>query len=156
LIVLKETTDSDYIKSVFKHDSIWEWISDDSCSKESFEPLIHESIAYLIPELDGVPTGVLMLVKCNAVTMELHTAILPEYRGKCVGETFERLKAWASNLGYSRIRTWVCDSNKPAMIASKRVGFEYVGTEQKAFLKDEKLHDLHLYGITLCQQQYQL
>jgi RimJ/RimL family protein N-acetyltransferase len=152
LIVLNSSNDAEYIKSVFKHEAIWEWVSDDSCNKDEYEPFFHEAIHYLVPELDGQKTGVLMLVKCNAVTVELHTAVLPEFRGKCVGEMFTRLTEWAQDEGYSRIRTWVPECNKAAYVAASRVGFSHVGVEQKAFLKDGELYDLHLFGKTLCQQ----
>ena len=154
-MILRETDDAEYIKSVLLHESIWEWISDDSCSKDGFEPVITHGIDYLIPVRDGVPLGLLMLVKCNAATVELHTAILPEHRGKGLSEVFLALQSWAYGKGFSRIRTWVSDSNRPAYVSAKRIGFDLVGTEQKAFLKDGKLHDLHLFGVTLCQQQYQ-
>ena len=152
LITLKETSDVDYLFSVFTHPDVWDWVSDDDCVKDDYQPTIHQLITYLAPELDGVPIGCLMLVRCNAVTVELHTAILPEYRGKCIGEVFKALMAWLDDSQFSRIRTWVPDWNKAAYIAAKRVGFELVGTETKAFLKDEKLHDLHLFGVTKCQQ----
>lgn len=151
-MILRETDDVDFIKSVMLHPSIWEWVSDDDCSPDAYEPFLHEAIHYLVPESDGTDLGVLMLIKCNAVTVELHTSLLPEYR-KDIVAVFEKLKQWASDKGYSRIRTWVPAHNRHAYVASKRVGFELVGTEAKAFKKDGQLHDLHLFGVTLCQQQ---
>lgn len=152
-MILRETEDADYIKSVMLHPAIWDWISDDDCSPDAYEPALVDGVTYLVPERDGVPLGVLILVKCNAATVELHTAILPEHRGKGLTEVFAKLQEWASKKGFSRIRTWVSDSNRPAFVSAKRVGFELVGTEQKAFLKDGELYDLHLLGKTLCQPQ---
>ena len=153
MITLRETQDADYIASVFTHPEVWEWVSDDECVKADYQPSIHPAINYVVPDLDGTPIGCLMLVKCNAATVELHTAIFPEYRGKCIGEVFKALMRWLDASQYSRVRTWVPDWNKAAYVAAQRVGFELVGTETKAFLKDEKLHDLHLFGATKCQQQ---
>lgn len=152
MITLRETQDLDYIVSVFTHPDVWGWVSDDECEISDYQPVIHEAINYLVPELDGVPIGCLMLVRCNAVTIELHTAILPEYRGLCVGETFKALLKWLDASQFSRLRTWVPEWNRAAYVAAKRVGFELVGTETNAFLKNGKLHDLHLFGVTKCQQ----
>ena len=151
-MILRETVDAAYIKAVITHPAIWQWVSDDDCIEQDYWPVIHEAISYLVPESDGVALGVLMLIKCNAVTVELHTALLPEHR-KDIVEVFAKLKEWASDKGYTRIRTWIPAHNRHAYAASKRVGFELVGTEAKAFKKDGHLHDLHLFGVTLCQQQ---
>jgi GNAT superfamily N-acetyltransferase len=143
VIELERTENTSYLRNVFTHEAIWEWVCDDGVSKDDYYPVIHDCVDYLIPRVDGVAVGALMLVKQSEATVELHTAILPEHQGRHVKAIFAELLKWAKDKGYNRIRTWVPDGNKAA----------YVAAEQGAFLKDGKHHDLHLFGVTLCQRQ---
>lgn len=129
---------------------MWDALSDDSSPPaEDFAPVDSPLVSYLCPTHDGQRLGVLMLVHVNAATVELHTALLPEYRGAHTKAVFDALRDYLRARGVSRLRTWVPACNRPAYVAALRVGFELVGTEARAFLKHGELHDLHLFGVTL-------
>jgi len=142
----------DFIRGVFTHPEIWPFLCDDSGSDpESF--VIHDSplVNYVRLEVDGDPIGCLMLVQQNAVTLELHSALLPGKRGKFTNEAFTGLLAHLRDVAPTirRLRTWVPAWNRAALVAAKRVGFKEVGIEPGAFLKNGVLCDLHLFGVSL-------
>jgi RimJ/RimL family protein N-acetyltransferase len=146
--VILAPADPAFVSEVFR--SMWGALSDDSSgSPEDFAPVDSPLVEYVAPTLHGQRLGVLMLVQVNAATVELHTALLPEHRGPNTAAVFDALRAHLRARGVSRLRTWVPACNRPAYVAALRVGFELVGTESRAFLKDGALHDLHLFGVTL-------
>ena len=153
MIHLRVTADADEVRRYFAAPGVWEWVSDDGCDLEQYSPLICDQITYYIPEQDGEPVGCLMLVECNNATVELHSAILPEYRGKATADVFRALLCALSASKYTWLRTWVADCNKAAYVAAKRVGFGLIGTEKSAFRKGGALYDNHLFGVQICPQQ---
>lgn len=141
--------DPAFVRAVYV--SLWDWLSDDaSGDPQDFAPVDMPGVTYLCPMQDA-PLGVLLLVQVNAATLELHTALLPQYRGTHTQAVFDALcdHLKATRPDIARLRTWVPDCNRPAFIAAKRVGFEHVGTEPRAFRKHGQLHDLHLFGVSL-------
>jgi len=153
LIQLRETTSAEEVRRYFTMHGIWEWVSDDGSDIEQFNPPICDQVTYYIPEQDGVPVGCLMLVECNNATVELHSALLPEYRGKATAEVFRALLDALMASKYAWLRTWVADCNRAAYVAAKRVGFSLIGTEKSAFRKGGALYDNHLFGVQICPQQ---
>lgn len=153
MIRLRETRDPQEIRGYFTAPDVWEWVSDDGCDLSTYRPPIIDQIAYFIPELDGKPIGCLMVVECNNATAELHSALLPEYRGKHTAECFRALLGALSATRYTWLRTWVHDCNRAAYVAAKRVGFDLIGTEKQAYRKGGQLYDNHLFGVKICQQQ---
>lgn len=144
--------DTDFIVSTFTHPDVWPHITDDSSDgPEEFgvieSPLVH----YLAPTLGDTRLGCLMLIQVNAATLELHTALLPDYRGHFTKAVFDALcdHLRATFPHITRLRTWVAACNRPAYVAAKRVGFDHVGTEPSAYRKGGAVHDLHLFGVTL-------
>jgi RimJ/RimL family protein N-acetyltransferase len=150
---LRVTTDADEIRRYFTADDVWEWVSDDSSDLDQYQPPICEQITYYIPEQDGVPVGCLMLVECNHATVELHSALLPQYRGKATALVFRALLDALARSKYAWLRTWVADCNRAAFVAAKRVGFDHIGTEKMAYRKGGQLYDNHLFGVAICPQQ---
>lgn len=151
MITFARIADREYIRGIFTHPDVWPWVCDDTANPDDFEPLIHDSVAYLAPEQDGFPMGCLMLQSVNAVTLELHSALLPAYRGKHTLDVFRALVVYLPRVFPSAkyLRTWVPAYNRPALLAARRVGFVERGVEPLAYLKHGALCDLHLFGVTL-------
>ena len=148
-MILRETEDVDYIKSVMLHDSVWPYVCDDSCAIDDYEPVLVDGVDYLVAESESGLHGLYILVKANAVTAELHIAFLPKMGG--VSQSFLMLQDYAASKGYKRLRAWLSPWNKVAYRAAKREGFALIGIEKDGLLKDGKSYDLHLLGKTLWQ-----
>ena len=156
MITLEQTDDLAFVRSVFTHPKVWPFICDDGMNDpELYQPVNMPGVVYVMPRDAGLPMGCLMLVDQNAVTMELHSALLPQYRGAQTAQVFRALLAWLPEQfpGIRRLRTWVPGYNRPALVAARRVGFEECGKEPNAYLKDGALSDLHLFGVSFkCPQ----
>lgn len=151
-MIAKISTDYALIRSIFTHSAVWPYVCDDaSADAEAFQPNPGDGRCYVVPEIDGVPIGCFALHDCNAVTVELHTAILPEYRGGGTQAAFAALVELvrAELPAVRRIRTWVPDFNKPAFKAALHAGMTHCGTEAASFLRFGALHDLHLFGVSI-------
>lgn len=149
MIAIVPTDDLAFVRDVFTHPKVWPYICDDfTADPVNFQPPAHH--AYLVPTKDGVPMGCFSLNECNGVTVELHTAILPEFRGQGTADAFVSLFDFIRIHipGVRRLRTWVPDCNKAALAAAPKVGLTHCGTEAASFLRHGELHDLHLYGVS--------
>ena len=149
MITVSPATDFEFVRWVFTHPKVWPFICDDATA----DPLafaLPEGNAYLIPSHDGVPMGCFSLTECNGVTVDLHTAILPEFRGQGTADAFVALFDFIRTQlpGVRRLRTWVPACNKAALAAAPKVGLTHCGTEAASFLRHGELHDLHLYGVS--------
>jgi RimJ/RimL family protein N-acetyltransferase len=155
VITFRITTDLGYVRAVFTHPDVWPFVCDDAHpGPEHFVPLEHDSVVYLVPESDGEPMGVVMLQAQGAVAAEMHSALLPAFRGKPAVEAFRALLAYLPGAfpAVKYLRTWVPAFNRPALLAARRVGFVERGVEPLAYLKHGALCDHHLFGVTLsCQ-----
>lgn len=152
MIVLMKTNDLHYVRNVFASPDIWDYISDDGAGDVSeYKPLVHESVSYLIPIVDGLPAGCLMIQRLNKACIELHSALFPAFRGKQAGQILTVLKEFVRNEwpDVARLRTWVPSCNRAAYVAAKREKMELVGTEPNSYLKNNELYDLHLFGVKI-------
>lgn len=141
-----------YVRAVFTMPAIWDAISDDSSgSPDEFEPVESPLVRYLAPMSGDEPAGCLMLAQQNAVTLELHTVLLPKYRGEFTKQVFDELLAFIREHYPTcrRLRTWVPSCNRLALKAARRVGFVEVGVETAAYQKNGEIFDNHLFGVTL-------
>lgn len=144
--------DIEFIKKVYGCPDMWYWLGDDNTPPlESIDitPLISSpAFFFLIP---GV-TGVFMFHQWNSITFEMHSAVLPEYRGKCAMEGARLAGMWMfGNTPCRKIVTLVPKTNVRAMYLARRGGMKQEGIITKSFLKDGKYVDQYLYGI--CKEE---
>lgn len=152
MITFEETDDPKFITDVFTHPSVWPWISDDACGNpEDYHPPITHGVLFVKVLHEKTPIGCLMLVGVNAVTIEQHTALLPEWRNKFTKAAFLAELEFIRDIlpTVKRIRTWVPAFNRPALCAARAVGFDECGKEEKSFLHGGQLHDMHLFGVNV-------
>ena len=92
-----QTWDSDFIKRVMTNRRIWPHISDDFAPPpDQFEPVMAPGIYYLAPEHDGQRVGVFMYMPHSTILFEVHTCILPLYRGGPAIKAARNSLAWSS------------------------------------------------------------
>ena len=132
------------ILRIWTHPKVLEMISDDLCPR-CVRPPIASPLLYLMNE---AKTGVIMVVPVNGVTCVVHTACLPELWGK-TSEFIRDCIDWGmDNTRYQKIITYIPAFNKLAIRAAKRAGFEQEGLVKQSFLKNWKLYDQYLFGLT--------
>ncbi len=141
--------DVNVVDAVLKHPEVYPWISDDG------SPLVDEFTSSLLisnPEVfvlmpsDGV---VFILHPWNSITLEVHTNIVPEKRGReAITETMKAM-AWVfKNTGCLKIVTHVPFFNRQAKIFALKCKMKHEGVNRQSFLKDGILYDQDILGIT--------
>lgn len=132
------------IARIWNHPKVSEWIRDDLCPKIA-KPIIVFPLLYL---MNKEKTGVIMVLPVNGVTCQVHTACLPELWGKASVFIRDCIDWGMDNTRYQKIITYVPVFNKLAIRAAKKAGFEQEGLVKQSFLKNWKLHDELLFGLT--------
>lgn len=147
-----DLSDSNFILSVINNAEIYNASSDDGIyeiNKDNVELFIQtDKVHILIPILDEVDIGFFMLIQMNAVTAELHTCILPGYRGFIVVEAAQLVKEYISEKTcFKKIVTQIPWFNKNAIFMALRCGFKKEGVNKQSFLKDGILFDQYYMGL---------
>lgn len=153
------TYDPDFIKRVMTNRRIWPHISDDFAPPPAeFAPVMDNGIYYLAPEHEGERVGVFMYHPHSFILFEVHTCILPLYRGDPALKAARDGLAWMiEHTPAQKIITHVPSSNVLALRFARRVGMQDEGVNRASYMKQGELLDQHLLGITReeiqCQQR---
>lgn len=145
-------SDIDFILYVINHPDINEISKDDGLyeiNKDNVGLYIgSEFITILIPSIDQVDIGFFLFIQHNIVTIELHTCILPKYRGLKVIEAAQLVKDYLWNdTQYRKIVTQIPQYNKAAIWMALKCGFEKEGINKLSFKKDGILFDQYYLGL---------
>ncbi len=118
------------------------WIYSDYIAPLSREMLRQYALTYdadpfragqlrLIIEIDGIPVGILDLFEISPRHLRADTGIyvFPEFRGKGIAtEALKAAKDYASRrLGLHQLTATIADTNRPAIRAYKKAGFQTTG-----------------------------
>ncbi len=142
----------EYVDFVMRHPSIYPHISDD-LSPEAGEftaaPLLMgPRIIFLRPVVEGFGAGVFLFHPWNSVTYEVHSCVLPGFRGKTAVEASRLAAAWMfENTGCRKIITQIPARNRAAYALAHRAGFRAEGVNKRSFLKDGTLYDQAFMGL---------
>jgi hypothetical protein len=140
--------DADFIKTVYKTPDIWESITDDSTVSADLgdmPALTVPTMYFLIP--DNI--GVFFFHPWNGTTYEVHSAILPGYRGKLAYEAALATRQWIwDNTSVQKIVTLIPTKNYRARALARCVGMVQEGIVTKSYMKNGKAEDQYLFGIS--------
>lgn len=153
--MIEETRDMAFVKDCLTHPYVWRNAMDDAFRDVNpglFFPPLSDCIVYLRAGDDGVFVG----RRINAITYDVHIALLPSARGRAKAICEEAIKFFfARSTDPVRLIASIPE-NRPLVIRlAKAIGMEFIGVNRKSFLKDGVLLDQHLYGISkedVCQQ----
>jgi len=147
---------SPFLDSLWNHPEIRPFILDDYARKEnlsmSWKILLSTPLIYfLIPISDeGEKMGCFFIHPWNSICFEIHSLILPEFRGKkLMGCVEEGIKWMKKNTNCRKLVTHVPTFNRKAYAFAVRCGFSIEGTNKSSFLRDGKLYDQYLFGLKL-------
>lgn len=150
MIRIEQTRDFDLIRRIFTDPAVYPMLTEDGApAPADFRPVEHEGIWYVAVLVDEQPVGIWMLVPHSVVCYEIHTALLPCVRGREALEASRLFAEWLwSSTPCQRLITNVPGYNRPAVFFSKMAGMKRFGVNEKAFMKNGKLHDLIMFGIS--------
>lgn len=149
---IEYSTDYALVKAILSHPENWYYVSDDFCkSIHEFEPAQGKGFFYYLITEDDKPMGSLMLVQVSSVALELHAALLPEFRGdkskEVLHELCECLKKDMPEA--KRLRVFIPAWNTRAVSAAIKSGLDLLGTEPSGSVKDGKPYNLVMFGVQI-------
>jgi RimJ/RimL family protein N-acetyltransferase len=144
---LKPTTDTDRIRAVFTHPSIWPHITDDTCvPTDEWEPVLVDGTHYLMPDDDS---ACFFLHRHTSLHWEVHSGVLPEHRGASRTLVMDGLDWMRANTTARVISTYVPRGNFAAGALAKACGFSKVGIVPASILRNGSAVDQTLYVLEL-------
>lgn len=157
-VQIVRTFNAELIRLIVTHPAIWDAVSDDGVQKEQYNAPVADSVYWLLV-LDGEEIlGAYFLHPHNHVTYEIHTCLLPNSWGEKAKKAAQLVLSWVfSNTICLKVITHVPENNVLALRYAKRAGLQEEGINRASFLKNGKLLNQTLLGITkeefTCQQQ---
>ena len=151
MIYISESEDVDLIAGIMCRPDIYPWISDDgSPDAEYFDPspvIGLPTTRFLVPN-NGAVMGVFFYQQNNSITWEVHTCLLPEYRGKIGREAAILSLHWMmSNTGCHKVITHIPTFNRHAKTFALSCGLVLEGVSRSSYMKDNRAFDQWLLGI---------
>lgn len=148
------TRDLELVRRVMTHPKIYRHLADDGCPPpDEFRPADHPAILYLTVWQGDELLGLWMLVPHNAVCWEAHTALLPSAWGRA-REAARAMLAWLwAHTGCRRLIGAVPRSNRLAAKLARDAGMREYGVNEKSFLRQGRLEDQIMLGISASEQE---
>jgi RimJ/RimL family protein N-acetyltransferase len=137
------------INQILRHPAIYLMSSDDGTPPPQDIDATGAAMTFLLVYCGERLAGLYALQFHNTVMAEVHTCILPEFRGQQAAVAAQRLIGWAfTNTRCKKITTLVPAFNRGALRYARLAGFQREGLITKSFLKNGVLHDQVLLGLT--------
>jgi RimJ/RimL family protein N-acetyltransferase len=136
------------VKEILKDEELFNRISDDSMTYERFTP---SNDIYLGTFKDDKLVGFFWLISDNAITLELHIQILKDYRHLSTEFSNEFFGYFIDRFN-GRINKLTCKipvTFKDVYGFAKKHGFSDEGLDRESVIKDGKIVDRHILGMTM-------
>lgn len=140
--MIERATDMNSVSRILNHPKVSKWMLDD-CTVLPYTP----DPAHMFIINEG-KTGLVRIEPLNGVTCMVHIATLPEMRGQTVAFVKECLDWLFENTLFSKVIGMTPECNRAAIVFGKRCGFKVEGKVTKSFLKNWKLHDQVIFGLS--------
>jgi len=138
------TTDKELISKILNHPKVYKWITDD-CSPKVYEPVIQHNVIYLTNETQS---GIVRIDPMNGICCQAHIALLPEMNGNGKEFVISAMTWGFSKTKYMKVVAFISENNRLAIKLVKDCGFNEEGRLKKSRLKNWKMYDQIIYGIT--------
>lgn len=146
---VERTKDWELIKSIVTQPAIYRQVTDDYSPKpEDWQAIQHEDVWYVLVSC-AVPIGLFIFFPRNRICWEVHTCLLPEGYGTDAGIA---VREWIFETTCCvRIIAEIPEYNRHARRFAVKCGMMEYGRNPKAYMKDGRLWDTLLMGISKCQ-----
>ena len=150
---LKELNDLNLINEIILNPFVQDDIADDSSIGVSISE-IPSHVRFMGVYDNDILCGLYMLIPQNCATVEVHTCLLPLLRGRKAIQAGRLIIQYMFDR-YKKIISWIPVDNKKAELYSKLLGFKIEGISRESYLKNGKLQDMKLVGITIGEYKCQ-
>ena len=147
LVTIERTTNMPLIRKILTDERVFGKMADDFAPpREQYEPLEHPEMIYLA--VNG-KQGIFALIPHSRIMYEIHTCLHPELWGAQALEAAASLLAWVwANTICERLITSVPQHNRTALRFAQKAGLEIYGTNPRAFMKNGRLENIVMLGIS--------
>ena len=145
--MVHRATDMDAVARIINHPAVYKWVTDD-CSPEEYAP--NERNLYII---NDDATAVIRVDHFNGVTCQVHTSTTPDITTPAKNFVMEAIEWGWKNTRYAKIISLVPSFNRLADRLARSCGFKKEGVITKSFLKDFRLYDQTIYGLSKYDQK---
>lgn len=150
-VIIERTTNPRIIKRILTVPDLWELITeDDSPSPEEYEPIVHDSMYYLLARKGNKVIGLFVVHPLTTTLAIGHVNILPSQWGnrkqnKLIGE---KAIQWIwDNTEIDKIVATVPVIYKKVLAYTQRIGMKREGICRKSYKKHGELHDQYYVGV---------
>ena len=154
MITVRRATinDTDIIKAIYADEKIFPYVTDDGTpdidAVDFTGALGNQGMYFLLAEDNDKPVGVFLFHPWNTVCFEMHSAVLPAFRGQGSMDAARAAGLWMfSNTLCQKIVTHIAVTNYAARALAKVCGMKQEGINRKSFLKNAGLLDQYIFGI---------
>ncbi|WP_313632566.1 GNAT family N-acetyltransferase [Massilia timonae] len=142
------------VAEILSHPAIWPHIHEDGTDEAAPHDL--DGFHWLLVS-DGAPAGVFLAHPRSAACYEVHTCLLPRIWGAGAARAAQLLLEHLFQVvGCEKVVTNVPTYNRPALRFAKASGMQVEGNNRSSFLRNGRLEDQIMLGITrkewTCQQ----
>ena len=124
------------------------YISKASHDDRPFEPVHHDLVKYISAFIDGKFMGAFMIVLFSKTEIEVHSLLKKtsiKYSRELGKESISLVFSTYDNL---RLTAQIIDGMYKPMSFIKKLGFELEGIRKDACMKDNKITNIHMFGLT--------
>jgi RimJ/RimL family protein N-acetyltransferase len=147
------------VREIVTHPRVWPWVSDDySSPREEWRPAEHPGIWYVAVRDDSMPfgdcqpaelLGLVTFIPQNGACWEFHACLLPNAGTRRAHAAILGSIRWIwERTECRRVVTNVPAFNRQAMRCARAIGLESIGVNRVSYMKDGKLHDQVLFGLS--------
>jgi len=145
-MIAVDIADKEEVRGVAKH--IWHLVGEDGASYDDFNPVTSYNDGWIKAELDGNVIAVCRVQQRNTKTVEIHPYAAKDFKDMAVdsGAAFLR---WLKSKGVLKVLGFVGTCHKPVYNVAKKLGFKEEGLVRASYLKNGKLNDQWVLGVSL-------
>jgi RimJ/RimL family protein N-acetyltransferase len=132
-----------------------ELVSDDLTAELNEDTLIrglsnHTVVVVIDTQIQPeIVCAMFLLVGLNSTLSEIHTCIHKDYRGKQALMISTMVKDFIfRNTPLIRIIAHIPTYNFPVYVLAKKMGMELIGIDKKSIVKNKKVYDQYIFGIS--------
>lgn len=145
---VRRTYDPMTIREVMTHPDMFATVAEDGQDPGDYTPDVQGS-CWLAMRDDDELVALYQLQQRNAVTLEIHAQVLHQHRKEYSGATGKAALQWIlDNTDAEKVIAWVPEIYPNVRSFTESQGFQIEGVNRKSYLKNGKLHDQTLLGIT--------
>ena len=124
-ISVQPSDDMEFFNRVVNHPEISPFVRDDSVVGDIDCSQLNDSNSVKLKILaDGADAGFFILIRQCPGQYELHSGLLPQYRGCNAVSAGRAIIAWARDSGIcSRLTTWAWENARHVLLITRRIGF---------------------------------